>query len=48
VIEQSTVTPEARERLFFGVYPGGHMFYLQSASRAEFAADVRAFYEGLD
>jgi carboxypeptidase C (cathepsin A) len=47
VVEQSTVTPGARERLFFGVYPGGHMFYLKKASRAEFAADVRAFYEGI-
>lgn len=46
VLEQSLVTPEARKRLFFGVYPGGHMFYLQKASRAEFAADVREFYEG--
>lgn len=45
VLEQSLVTPEARSRLSFGVYAGGHMFYLQSASRAEFAADVRAFYE---
>ena len=48
VVEQATVTPEARERLFFGVYPGGHMFYLQSASRAEFAADVRSFFEGIN
>ncbi|EEW24287.1 S10 family peptidase [Rhodobacter ferrooxidans] len=46
VLEQSVVTPGARERLYFGVYPGGHMFYLQKASRAEFAADVRKFYEG--
>lgn len=44
VLEQALVNPEARKRLFFGVYPGGHMFYLQKASRAEFAADVRAFY----
>ena len=48
LIEQSTVTPEARKRLYFGVYEGGHMFYLQSASRAEFAKDVRAFYEGIE
>ncbi|WP_245990328.1 S10 family peptidase [Tabrizicola piscis] len=46
VLEQSLVNPEARKRLLFGVYPGGHMFYLQKASRAEFAADVRAFYAG--
>ncbi len=46
VLEQSVVTPEARKRLYFGVYPGGHMFYLQQASRAEFAADVRKFYAG--
>ena len=46
VLEQSTITPGARARLFFGVYFGGHMFYLQRASRTEFAADVRKFYEG--
>ena len=46
VLEQSLVNPEARKRLSFGVYPGGHMFYLQADSRAEFAADVRAFYAG--
>jgi carboxypeptidase C (cathepsin A) len=46
VLEQSLVNPEARKRLFFGVYPGGHMFYLQKASRAEFNADVRKFYAG--
>lgn len=46
VLEQSVVTPEARARLYFGVYPGGHMFYLQKASRAEFTADVRKFYAG--
>ncbi len=48
ILEQSTVTPEARRRLFFGVYPGGHMFYMQKASRAEFATDVRKFYEGIN
>lgn len=48
MLEQSTVTPEARRRLFFGVYPGGHMFYMQKASRAEFAADVREFYKGIN
>jgi carboxypeptidase C (cathepsin A) len=47
VVEQSTVAEGARERLFFGVYPGGHMFYLQKASRDELLADVRGFYEGL-
>ncbi len=47
VLEQSVVTPEARKRLLFGVYPGGHMFYLQRASRTAFAQDVRAFYEGI-
>lgn len=45
VLEQALVNPEARKRLSFGVYPGGHMFYLQKTSRAEFAADVRKFYE---
>lgn len=47
VLEQSLVNPEARKRLFFGVYAGGHMFYLQKASRAEFASDVRKFYEAM-
>lgn len=47
VVEQSTVAEGARERLYFGVYPGGHMFYLQRASRAELLSDVRAFYEGI-
>jgi len=35
VLEQSVLGPEARKRLFFGNYDGGHMFYLRSASRAE-------------
>jgi carboxypeptidase C (cathepsin A) len=44
VLEQSTRAPGARKRLFFGTYPGGHMFYLRTKSRAEFAADVRGFF----
>ena len=35
----------ARKRLFFGTYPGGHMFYLRTKSRAEMTADVRGFFE---
>jgi carboxypeptidase C (cathepsin A) len=46
VLEQATRAAAARERLYFGIYEGGHMFYLRTASRAEFAADVRNFYEG--
>lgn len=46
VLEQSVLGPDARKRLFFGTYDGGHMFYLRSASRAEFAKDVRGFFEG--
>lgn len=46
VLEQSVLGPEARKRLFFGNYDGGHMFYLRSASRAEFTKDVRGFFEG--
>jgi carboxypeptidase C (cathepsin A) len=46
VLEQSVLGPDARKRLFFGVYEGGHMFYLRSASRAEFTKDVRGFFEG--
>jgi carboxypeptidase C (cathepsin A) len=45
VLEQATRAKGARERLFFGTYPGGHMFYLRKKSRAEFAADVRGFFE---
>jgi carboxypeptidase C (cathepsin A) len=46
VLEQSVLGRDARKRLFFGVYEGGHMFYLRSASRAEFTRDVRGFFEG--
>lgn len=46
VLEQSTLAQSARQRLFFGTYPGGHMFYLRTKSRAEFAADVRGFFDG--
>lgn len=45
VLEQATRAQGARERLFFGTYPGGHMFYLRTGSQAEFAADVRGFYQ---
>lgn len=45
VLEQATRAKGARERLFFGTYAGEHMFYLRTGSRAEFAADVRGFYE---
>lgn len=44
VLEQSVLGPDARKRLFFGTYDGGHMFYLRSASRAEFTKDVRGFF----
>jgi carboxypeptidase C (cathepsin A) len=44
VLEQSVFAESARKRLYFGTYPGGHMFYLRSASRAEFTADVRKFF----
>jgi carboxypeptidase C (cathepsin A) len=46
VLEQSVLGPDARKRLFFGTYDGGHMFYLRSASRTEFTKDVRGFFEG--
>lgn len=45
VLEQATRAKGARERLYFGTYPGGHMFYLITKSRAEFAADVKGFFE---
>jgi carboxypeptidase C (cathepsin A) len=45
VLEQATRAKGARERLYFGTYAGGHMFYLRTGSRAEFTRDVRGFYE---
>jgi carboxypeptidase C (cathepsin A) len=45
LLEQSVRSPAARKRLFFGTYPGGHMFYLRKDSRAELARDVRGFFE---
>jgi carboxypeptidase C (cathepsin A) len=45
-LEQSTLAQSARQRLFFGTYPGGHMFYLRTKSRSEFTADVRGFFVG--
>jgi carboxypeptidase C (cathepsin A) len=44
LLEQSVFGKNARQRLYFGAYPGGHMFYLNSASRAELFKDVSAFY----
>jgi carboxypeptidase C (cathepsin A) len=44
VLEQATRGTSARERLWFGTYAGGHMFYLRTGSRAEFTADVEGFY----
>jgi carboxypeptidase C (cathepsin A) len=44
-LEQSTLAASARQRLFFGTYTGGHMFYLRKASRTEFAKDVKGFFE---
>ena len=45
VLEQSVRSPDARKRLSFATYPGGHMFYLLAKSRAESSAAVRSFYE---
>jgi carboxypeptidase C (cathepsin A) len=45
LLEQSVYGRNARQRLFFGVYPGGHMFYLNAASRAELFKDVATFYK---
>jgi carboxypeptidase C (cathepsin A) len=44
LLEQSVYGQSARQRLYFGVYPGGHMFYLNAESRAELFKDVAAFY----
>jgi carboxypeptidase C (cathepsin A) len=45
VLEQTARARGARQRLYFGTYPGGHMFYLRRQSRAELAADVQGFFE---
>jgi len=45
LLEQSVLGRASRQRLFFGTYPGGHMFYVNPASRAEFFKDVSAFYK---
>jgi carboxypeptidase C (cathepsin A) len=45
VLEQTVRGTDTRKRLFFGAYPGGHMFYLRTKSRAEMTADVRGFFE---
>jgi carboxypeptidase C (cathepsin A) len=45
LLEQSVYGKNARQRLFFGAYPGGHMFYLNADSRAELFKDVVAFYK---
>ena len=45
LLEQSVYGRSARQRLSFGVYPGGHMFYLNGPSRAELFKDVAAFYK---
>ncbi|MEI6175540.1 MAG: hypothetical protein WCS43_01495 [Verrucomicrobiota bacterium] len=45
VLEQSVRSSSARKRLSFSTYPGGHMFYLRTKSRADCAADVRRFFE---
>jgi carboxypeptidase C (cathepsin A) len=45
VLEQSVRGPDARKRVLFGTYPGGHMFYLRPKSRAEMTSDVRRVFE---
>lgn len=41
---QTTRARGARERLYFGTYPGGHMFYLQSGRRSKFFKDIEGFF----
>lgn len=45
LLEQSVYGESARQRLSFGTYPGGHMFYLNAESRAEFFKQVSAFFK---
>lgn len=44
LLEQSVLGCNARQRLYFGGYPGGHMFHLNADSRAELFKDAAACY----
>jgi carboxypeptidase C (cathepsin A) len=45
LLEQCVYSQNARQRLSFGTYVGGHMFYLNAKSRAELFRDVAAFFQ---
>ena len=45
LLEPCVYGRNARQRLSFGTYTGGHMFYLDADSRAELFADVSAFFK---
>lgn len=45
LLEQCVSTQSARQRLSFGTYIGGHMFYLNTKSREELFRDAAAFYK---
>jgi carboxypeptidase C (cathepsin A) len=48
LLEQTVRSPSARERLSYGTYQGGHMFYLRKTSRGQMTADVRRFFEATE
>ncbi|MCB9947021.1 MAG: peptidase S10 [Rhodospirillaceae bacterium] len=47
LIDQTVVDPDARSRVRFANYDGGHMFYFHSASLQAFHDDVAALFAGL-
>jgi carboxypeptidase C (cathepsin A) len=45
LLEQCVTAQSARQRLSFGTYIGGHMFYLNTKSREELFRDAAAFFK---
>lgn len=43
-IEHMTMEPSVRERVEFGHYEAGHMFYVRPQDLAQFGRDVAGFY----
>ena len=47
LVDQTVADPDARARVAFATYDGGHMFYFHAASRDAFTADVSALFATL-
>ncbi len=45
LLEQSVIGDAARDRVDRGLYPGGHMFYLNADGRTAFFEDISAFFD---